>query len=49
MIMKEIELPPYGRTTSMGLALNMFCEANVLVIGTMGAIMSEFLFFMYAM
>ncbi|XP_061509353.1 putative odorant receptor 83c [Anopheles gambiae] len=44
-----IELPYYGWTTTMGLAMNMFCQANILVIGTMGAIMSDFLFFMYAM
>ncbi|XP_041775709.1 uncharacterized protein LOC121595649 [Anopheles merus] len=43
-----IELPYYGWTTIMGLAMNMFCQANILVIGTMGAIMSDFLFFMYA-
>uniref|UniRef100_A0A8W7NZN0 Odorant receptor n=1 Tax=Anopheles coluzzii TaxID=1518534 RepID=A0A8W7NZN0_ANOCL len=44
-----IELPYYGWTTTIGLAMNMFCQANILVIGTMGAIMSDFLFFMYAM
>nr|XP_049464740.1 odorant receptor 30a-like isoform X1 [Anopheles coluzzii]XP_049464741.1 odorant receptor 30a-like isoform X2 [Anopheles coluzzii] len=43
------ELPFYDWSTTIGYVVNMMFQVNLLVIGTIGAMLFDFLYFMYAM
>uniref|UniRef100_A0A8W7PBL7 Uncharacterized protein n=1 Tax=Anopheles coluzzii TaxID=1518534 RepID=A0A8W7PBL7_ANOCL len=43
------ELPYYDWSTTIGYVVNMMFQVNLLVIGTIGAMLFDFLYFMYAM